>query len=135
VVESLKRNEILPPSLCSVLPGQHFSLPASSDYFDHGTEKTFQSLLRDVASSYISQTDDHFTKLLKCLLSPTVGAKFGLKVLGSGEHDAFKGHRPNESHRVIEGKLLERDTVVSKKDPKFDGQLLVLVFASSTLAF
>jgi hypothetical protein len=34
---------------------------------------------------------------------------------------------------VIEGKLLERDVVVSKKDPKVNGRLLALVFASSDL--
>lgn len=133
VVGSSERHEVLPPNLCSVVPGQYFSLPASSDYFEKGSERDFHNLLRDVASSCVSPTEGPTTKLLRSSLSPTVAAKFGLKVSGIGEQFAFRAQNSQDCNPMVEGQIFARKITASKKKPDLGRQLLVLVFASSNL--
>ena len=90
VVKSVKHTEILPCNLCSVLPGQCYPQPVSSDYFEQGKEQVYRSLLRDIRSSCISRTDGVFRKVLKGSVSPTVAAQFGLNISGIGESNLSK---------------------------------------------
>jgi hypothetical protein len=133
VIGSLKRLEILPCSVCSVLPGQYFPLPASSGYFGNDVEQDYHGYLRDIPNSYVSLTDGLLSKTLKCSASPTIAAEFGLQVSGIGERPFFKGNRGHEYKRLTEARTIETQITASRESPEFEQPVLMLVFASSDL--
>jgi len=131
VVGSQKRTEILPCSMCFVLPGQYFPLPASSLYFENDAEQVYHASLRDIPSSYVSLTDGLLTKMLKCSASPTVAAEFGLQVSGIAERLHLKGSRGDEYKPLTEARIIETEIAASKKSSNFEQPILVLAFTSS----
>jgi hypothetical protein len=134
VVGSLKRIEILPCSMCLVLPRQYFPLPASSAYFENDAEQIYHAYLRDIPSSYVSLTDGLLTKMLKCSASPTVAAEFGLRVSGIAERIPLKGSRGDEYKPLTEARIIETEFTASKEgSPEFEQPILVLAFTSSNL--
>jgi hypothetical protein len=121
LVGSSIHQEILPASLCWVLPGQYFSLPAGKGWLKCPAEHT---------GKYVSGMDGDFTKLLKCAMSPSVADNFHLKIPGYGQYSALRANRFDRNDRVVEGKLIERHISAIKKEPNFEPQVLLLVFAS-----
>jgi hypothetical protein len=130
VVGPLKRTEILPCSMCLVLPGQYFPLPASSGYFEDDAEQAYHAYLRDMPSSYVSLTDCLLTKMLKCSASPTVASEFGLQVSGIAERPPLKGSRVDGYRPLTKASIIETEITVSKDSSNFEQPILALVFTS-----
>ncbi|ERF74926.1 hypothetical protein EPUS_05134 [Endocarpon pusillum Z07020] len=129
LVGSSRHQEVLPTTMCSVLPGQYFSLPAGT-YF--GTAQNgWPEKLTEHARKCFSRMDGDFTKLLKCSMSPTTAKQFNLSTPGFGEHSAFRAKRSDLEERSVEGKLLTKHIAVNKENLDLERPILILIFASS----
>ena len=115
--------------MCSVLPGQYFSLPAGT-YFG-SAQNGWPEHLTEHARKCFSRMDGDFTKLLKCSMSPTTAKQFNLSTPGFSEYSAFRAKRSDRWDRSVEGKLLTKHIAVNKEDLDIERPVLVLIFASS----
>ncbi len=130
-MRSTKHQEVLPTSLCSVLPGQYLSKPAGA--YLSNAEKGWQRRLAENISKCVCGMDGNLTKLLKCSTSPTVAGQYSLKIPGYGEPSALRARLSDHSDRMVKGTILERHITSDKTVPKLSRHVLVLVFSSADL--
>ncbi|KAF7503211.1 hypothetical protein GJ744_004214 [Endocarpon pusillum] len=129
LVGSSRHQEVLPTTMCSVLPGQYFSLPAGT-YFG-SAQNGWPEQLTEHARKCFSGMDGDFIKLLKCSMSPMTAKQFNLSTPGLGEHSAFRAKRSDLEDRSVEGKLLTKHIAANKEDFHLERPILILIFASS----